>query len=48
VKAADRNFVVVASRLPVDRVEGPDGETSWQPSPLRRWEAKNGICTSNA
>jgi trehalose 6-phosphate synthase len=33
VKAADRNFVVVASRLPVDRVAGPDGETSWQPSP---------------
>jgi len=33
VKAADRNFVVVASRLPVDRVEGPDGETSWRPSP---------------
>ena len=33
MKAADRNFVVVASRLPVDRVEGPDGETSWRPSP---------------
>jgi trehalose-6-phosphate synthase len=26
-------FVVVASRLPVDRVEDPDGETSWRPSP---------------
>ena len=31
--AADRNFVVVASRLPVDRVEGPDGQPEWQPSP---------------
>jgi alpha,alpha-trehalose-phosphate synthase [UDP-forming] len=31
--AADRNFVVVASRLPVDRVEGPDGETVWRASP---------------
>jgi len=31
--AADRNFVVVASRLPVDRVEGPGGETVWRPSP---------------
>src|SRR6516225_474699 len=26
-------FVVVASRLPVDRTEGPDGETDWRPSP---------------
>jgi alpha,alpha-trehalose-phosphate synthase [UDP-forming] len=26
-------FLVVASRLPVDRVEDPDGETSWRPSP---------------
>ena len=25
--------MVVASRLPVDRVEGPDGEASWRPSP---------------
>ena len=24
---------MVASRLPVDRVEGPDGETEWQTSP---------------
>ena len=32
-EAADRNFVVVASRLPVDRVEGPDGRTEWQRSP---------------
>ena len=31
--AADRDFVVVASRLPVDRIEGPDGETTWRPSP---------------
>ncbi|SRR6266851_4214587 len=30
---ADRDFVVVASRLPVDRIEGPDGETTWRPSP---------------
>src|SRR5271166_5605467 len=27
------DFVVVASRLPVDRVEGPDGQMSWRPSP---------------
>jgi trehalose 6-phosphate synthase len=26
-------FVVVANRLPVDRMEAPDGETSWRPSP---------------
>jgi trehalose 6-phosphate synthase len=26
-------FVVVASRLPVDRSEGPDGEAEWRPSP---------------
>ena len=31
--AADRSFVVVASRLPVDRIEGPDGRTEWQRSP---------------
>src|ERR1700756_5544024 len=31
--AADRSFVVVASRLPVDRVEGPGGRPGWQPSP---------------
>ncbi|MDQ2813271.1 MAG: trehalose-6-phosphate synthase [Actinomycetota bacterium] len=30
---AAANFVVVASRLPVDRVEEPDGGTSWRPSP---------------
>jgi trehalose 6-phosphate synthase len=29
----DYSFVVVASRLPVDRVQGPDGETLWQASP---------------
>jgi len=27
------DFVVVASRLPVDRVEEPDGAVSWRPSP---------------
>ncbi len=32
-EAADRSFVVVASRLPVDRVEGPDGGQEWRPSP---------------
>src|SRR6266550_2169553 len=32
-EAADRSFVVVASRLPVDRVERPDGRTEWQTSP---------------
>ena len=32
-EAADHNFVVVASRLPVDRVEGPDGRAEWQRSP---------------
>jgi alpha,alpha-trehalose-phosphate synthase [UDP-forming] len=26
-------FVVVASRLPVDRIEGPNGEADWRPSP---------------
>ena len=31
--AGQHDFVVVASRLPVDRVEGPDGEASWRPSP---------------
>jgi alpha,alpha-trehalose-phosphate synthase [UDP-forming] len=29
----DHSFVVAASRLPVDKVEGPDGTTEWQPSP---------------
>ena len=29
----DHAFVVAASRLPVDRTEGPDGETEWRPSP---------------
>jgi trehalose 6-phosphate synthase len=28
-----RRFVVVASRLPVDRTEGPDGEVEWRTSP---------------
>ncbi|MGH3125271.1 MAG: alpha,alpha-trehalose-phosphate synthase (UDP-forming), partial [Streptosporangiaceae bacterium] len=27
------NFVVAASRLPVDRTEGPDGEPEWRASP---------------
>src|SRR5712691_7222533 len=31
--AADHSFVVVASRLPVDRVEGADGGPEWRPSP---------------
>ena len=26
-------FVVIANRLPVDRVTGPDGETTWRKSP---------------
>src|ERR1700678_1182064 len=30
---AGHDFVVVPSRLPVDRVEEPDGGTSWRPSP---------------
>jgi trehalose 6-phosphate synthase len=30
---AGHDFVVVASRLPVDRIEEPDGGTSWRPSP---------------
>ena len=30
---ADRNFVVVSSRLPVDRVESPDGGQEWRTSP---------------
>ena len=29
----EHSFVVVASRLPVDRVEGPDGEEDWRTSP---------------
>ena len=32
-EAASHDFVVVANRLPVDRVEGPDGELEWRPSP---------------
>ena len=31
--AGRHRFVVVASRLPVDRTEGPDGEAEWRPSP---------------
>src|SRR5260370_25990514 len=31
--AADHSFVVVASRLPVDRVDGADGGPEWRPSP---------------
>ena len=31
--AGGHDFVVVASRLPVDRTEGPDGEADWRPSP---------------
>jgi alpha,alpha-trehalose-phosphate synthase [UDP-forming] len=31
--SADRTFLVVASRLPVDRAEGPGGGADWQPSP---------------
>ena len=30
---SEHNFVVVASRLPVDRVEGPDGGQEWRTSP---------------
>ena len=30
---ARHRFVVVASRLPVDRTEGPDGAAEWRPSP---------------
>jgi trehalose 6-phosphate synthase len=31
--AEGSSFVVVANRLPVDRVVGPDGETAWRRSP---------------
>ncbi|HWG64011.1 MAG TPA: trehalose-6-phosphate synthase [Streptosporangiaceae bacterium] len=31
--AGDHKFVVAASRLPVDRAEGPDGEAEWRASP---------------
>src|SRR5580704_19786205 len=31
--AGRHRFVVVASRLPVDRFQGPDGEVEWRPSP---------------
>ena len=30
---AAAEFVVVANRLPVDRVVGPDGEETWRTSP---------------
>ena len=30
---AHADFVVVANRLPVDRVEKPDGSSEWRPSP---------------
>lgn len=30
---AAAEFVVVANRLPVDRIEGPDGEETWRTSP---------------
>ena len=30
---AAADFVVVANRLPVDRVVGPDGEEAWRTSP---------------
>ena len=32
-ESAKHSFVVVASRLPVDRAEGADGEEGWRPSP---------------
>jgi trehalose 6-phosphate synthase len=32
-KNAEARFVVVANRLPVDRVENPDGSADWRPSP---------------
>ncbi len=32
-ESTKHSFVVVASRLPVDRAEGPDGEEEWRPSP---------------
>src|SRR5579871_1783584 len=31
--SAIHRFVVVSSRLPVDRTEGPDGAAEWRPSP---------------
>ncbi len=33
LQRGDYSFVVVASRLPVDRAEGADGEPEWRPSP---------------
>ena len=32
-RKSEHNFVVVASRLPVDRAEGPDGGQEWRTSP---------------
>ena len=32
-KLEPASFVVVANRLPVDRVELPDGTADWRPSP---------------
>src|SRR5919202_2507423 len=31
--AVRSSFVVVANRLPVDEVTGPDGDRQWRPSP---------------
>ena len=33
VRTPAATFVVVANRLPVDRVENPDGSVDWRPSP---------------
>jgi alpha,alpha-trehalose-phosphate synthase [UDP-forming] len=33
MESGEHEFVVVASRLPVDRVEDPNGGMSWRPSP---------------
>jgi len=33
IRPASATFVVVANRLPVDRVEDPDGSADWRPSP---------------
>jgi trehalose-6-phosphate synthase len=32
-KKGGYDFLIVANRLPVDRVEQPDGSVDWQPSP---------------
>ena len=40
MSSGEHDFVVVASRLPVDRVEDPRGETSWRTAMAQLWCGK--------